>query len=70
MPGNASGFLHCSGELETSNLALYLLSDNPRYSHGINNTEVNQGVQDSPGKTHSLWSLFLDSILNSHSTSE
>lgn len=44
MPGNASGFLHCSGELETSDLALYLLSDNPQYSHSANTTEVNRVV--------------------------
>lgn len=68
--GHASGFLHYSGELEASDLALYLLSDNPRCSHSVNNTEVNRGVQDPPGKTHSLWSLFLYSVLNFHSTSE
>lgn len=70
MPGNAGGFLHCSDELETSDLALYLLNDNLYYSHSVNNTEVNQGVQDPPGKTHSLRSLFLYSVLNIHGTSE
>lgn len=70
MPGNARGFLHWSGELETSDLALYLLSENPLYSHSVNNTEVNQGMQTPPSKTHSLWSLFLYGILNIHSTSE
>lgn len=55
--GNASGVLHCSGELGTSGLALCVLSDNPHYSHSVNATEVNQGVQDPPSKTHSLWSF-------------
>lgn len=45
MPGNARGFLHWSGELETSDLALYLLSESPLHSYSVNNTEVNQGVQ-------------------------
>lgn len=71
MPGIAGGFLHCSDELETSDLALCLLNDNLYYSHSVNNTEVKWGpVQDPPGKTHSLRSLFLDSVLNIHSTSE
>lgn len=45
MPGNARGFLHWSGELKTSDLALYLLSESPLYSYSVNNTEVNQVVQ-------------------------
>lgn len=62
MPGNASGFLHCSGELETSDLALYLLSDNLQYSHSANTTEVNRVVEDPPGKTHSLVFMFIQHL--------
>lgn len=35
MLGNATGFLHCSGELETLYLALNLLSDDPHYSYDV-----------------------------------
>jgi len=69
MPGNANGLLHWSDELETSDLAWYFLNENPHYSHGANDTEVNQGAQDPAGKTHSLWSLLLYSIFNIYSTS-